>query len=299
MPTVFVSYSRADSAFVRQLAGYMKKCGIDYWLDLERIQAGEDWSDMVWSGLQSSDLMLLVISPASMSSKEVSNEWKYYLSTDKPIVPVLAADTSNIHYQLVALHYVDFYNNTYEDACQLLKTEIERVTATLEATLPRSPDSKVPRPAVTTDLLKPLDFPDRTTAKIDPELVKEIEERLHLFTEQMTLELVNAEDRDHHIEVHIRSGREYVVGRASAETRPDIDLSPLESGKSGVSRRHATLQLTGNTLYIKDLNSTNYTYVEGRRLRANEQLALKSGDRIQMGNLLFTLHFRKPTTDEA
>ena len=68
---------------------------------------------------------------------------------------------------------------------------------------------------------------------------------------------------------------------------PDVDLNAIGAAGQGISRKHASLMLDGDTLFIKDLNSTNFTFVEGRKLRGDEQLALKSGDRIQMGNFLF------------
>ena len=76
--------------------------------------------------------MLLVISPASMNSKEVADEWKYYQSTGKPIIPVLAHSTANIHYQLLALNYVDFHRLEFAEACVLLEQEIQQVISELE-----------------------------------------------------------------------------------------------------------------------------------------------------------------------
>jgi pSer/pThr/pTyr-binding forkhead associated (FHA) protein len=114
----------------------------------------------------------------------------------------------------------------------------------------------------------------------------------------MLLELIHVQDNNLRIEARISPGREYVIGRKSDEIVPDIDLMQLGQGKQGISRRHAALKLDGDTLFIKDLGSTNATFVEGKRLRGSEQLAVKSGDRIQMGNLLLTIHFRDETNTE-
>ena len=114
----------------------------------------------------------------------------------------------------------------------------------------------------------------------------------------MLLELIHVEDRNLRIETRISPGREYVIGRKSDDLVPDIDLMAFGQGKQGVSRRHAALKLDGDTLFIKDLGSTNSTFVEGRKLRGNEQLAVKSGDRIQMGNLMLTIHFRDVSDTE-
>src|SRR5690606_10010925 len=181
MATLFISYSRSDAGFVRRMVDYLKDRHIDYWLDVDRIQAGEDWSDAVWAALQQCELMLLVLSPASMASKEVANEWKYYHNTGKPIIPVLVDAATNIHYQLVALHYIDFDRNPFDVAARLLETEIARVvgelegspeTARGETTVANRPTPKLP-PDLPEDL--PVTNPlnpgqvtwDKTTARIN------------------------------------------------------------------------------------------------------------------------------------
>lgn len=308
MATVFISYSRSDAVFVRRLADHLKARSIDHWLDVDRIQAGEDWSDAVWEALQKCDAMLLIMSPASMSSKEVSNEWKYYHNTGKPIIPVLVDAHTNIHYQLVSLHYIDFERAPFEDAVQLLEHEIARLVpgfehfsgeAGQEFTMPTHPGPKIEAvpPLPSTDVLDPSKVDnviwDRTTARIDRDLAKQLEDRLHHFDEQMVLEFVAYEQPDQRLEAKIRRGREYVLGRTGSKgIAPDIDLTPLGASDHGLSRKHASLKLDGETLFIKDLQSTNFTYVEGKRLRGDEQLALKSGDRVQMGNLLLMVYFR-------
>ncbi len=49
-----------------------------------------------------------------------------------------------------------------------------------------------------------------------------------------------------------------------------------------VSRLHCQLTATVESLKVKDLNSTNGTFVNGRRVRAAE---LKDGDRLKVGRL--------------
>ncbi len=305
MATVFISYSRSDATFVRRMADHLKHKSIDHWLDVDRIQAGEDWSDAVWAALQKCDAMLLVMSPATMFSKEVANEWKYYHNTGKPIIPVLVDAHTNIHYQLVALHYITFDRTPFDEAAYMLEHEIGRLVPGLERsadefTIPTHPKPKVeaepPLPA--TDVLDPskVEKWDKTTARIDRDLAKQLEDRLHHFDEHMVLEFVAYEQPDQRLEAKIRRGREYVIGRAGSKgVAPDIDLSPLGAAEHGLSRKHASIKLDGEMLFIKDLQSTNFTYVEGKRLRGDEQLALKSGDRVQMGNLLLMVYFRPKT----
>lgn len=303
MATCFISYSRSDAAFARRLADDLKRLDISYWLDVDRIQAGEDWDDAVWRGLQRCDLMLLMLSPASMASKEVSNEWKYCLSQSKPIIPVLVEPTEHVHYRLVALHYVDFHGNEYDKALAMLVTEIEQVTGERGLSIYGTDSEEIetvarePETPGTTGKLPETDVEDnvvweRTTTRIDPEMAKQLEEKLHYFNEKMVLEFISHDQPDMRIQTKVGRGREYVVGRTGQGVEPDIDLTPLGAANQGISRQHAAFTLDGETLFIKDMNSTNFTYVEGKRLRGNEQLALKDGDRVQFGNLLLTIHFR-------
>jgi two-component system, cell cycle response regulator len=75
---------------------------------------------------------------------------------------------------------------------------------------------------------------------------------------------------------------EYLVGRAeTAEICLDDD---------GISRRHANIVLHGDTAILKDLESTNGTFVNGEPIRVR---ALVNGDRIQVGAttiLKFAIH---------
>lgn len=72
--------------------------------------------------------------------------------------------------------------------------------------------------------------------------------------------------------------RDVVIGRA-----PDCDL-PVESARA--SRRHAAVHSEGDHFSVRDLGSTNGTFVNGRRI-AGEQ-TLSPGDRIEIGEVVVT-----------
>ena len=78
----------------------------------------------------------------------------------------------------------------------------------------------------------------------------------------------------------------YVIGRSDVQSAfpPDIDLTPYNGRDRGVSRRHAALALYGNELHIVDLDSVNGTFVNAKRLMADSPYALRSGDRIVLGD---------------
>lgn len=70
-----------------------------------------------------------------------------------------------------------------------------------------------------------------------------------------------------------------MIGRAL-----ECDLSILEPG---LSRRHAELYLDGDDLKLKDLESSNGTYVNGEKI---EEVSLRDGDILQFDKVRFIVH---------
>ncbi len=126
MTRIFISYSRQDEVFSRKLAAALSDAGSDVWIDVQDIPAGLKWSRAVQEGLDICDVMVVVISPSSMASSNVEDEWQHYLDRRKPIIPVrwLPAD---VHFQLNRIQFVDFYQQEFDIAVKQLWAELERV----------------------------------------------------------------------------------------------------------------------------------------------------------------------------
>lgn len=79
----------------------------------------------------------------------------------------------------------------------------------------------------------------------------------------------------------------YIILGRNAERDGDgfLDLSPYGTPALSVSRQHAKLERNGLAVYITDLNSSNGTYVNGKRLDAGEPHRLQSGANVQIGKL--------------
>jgi hypothetical protein len=80
---------------------------------------------------------------------------------------------------------------------------------------------------------------------------------------------------------------EFVVGRedAASSVFPDVDLLDHGGEEGGVSRRHARIFVQDNQIFIEDLNSTNYTYVNQQILVPEQPHPLNDGDEIQLGRI--------------
>lgn len=81
-----------------------------------------------------------------------------------------------------------------------------------------------------------------------------------------------------------------VVGRTGElGPAPDIDLAPFRAAAAGVSRAHVVIDLSGPRPQIKDLASTNGTYINGRRIQPHSPVMLTMGDQIYLGQLALRL----------
>ncbi len=125
MARIFISYSRKDESFARRLATSLSQLGADIWIDLEDIPAGMKWSSAIQQGLDTGDILIVIISPDSMASRNVEDEWQYYLDNGKAVVPVLL-HPAKIHFQLNRIQYIDFQRQDYNLALRQLHGELAR-----------------------------------------------------------------------------------------------------------------------------------------------------------------------------
>jgi hypothetical protein len=81
-----------------------------------------------------------------------------------------------------------------------------------------------------------------------------------------------------------------VIGRNADGTQPvDIALDRFGAADQGVSRRHAMLRPTRNSLYLLDLSSTNGTFYNAMRLGCGVVHAVKHDDTITLGSFSFQI----------
>ena len=73
---------------------------------------------------------------------------------------------------------------------------------------------------------------------------------------------------------------EVIVGRDPSNRKYAID-------DDSISRQHCVFYAQGNDLFIRDMESTNGTYVNGRQLTAKESVALNNGANVKLGSVSF------------
>jgi hypothetical protein len=104
---IFISYSRKDMDFARQLAGRLEQAGFDVWWDITDLQGGEDWVRGIAAALETSQYVLVVLSPSSIKSEWVEREYIQALSLKKKVIPLML-EQCPVPFALHTLNYVDF-----------------------------------------------------------------------------------------------------------------------------------------------------------------------------------------------
>ena len=123
MQQIFISYSRQDSVFVRKLAEDLEKAGYDVWWDVSDLRGGDDWVRVIPAAIESSNFVIVVLSPNAAISEWVEKEYTQALGLRKKIIPIMLTKTF-VPFALNTINYVNFSSGAYEDNFKSLLTAL-------------------------------------------------------------------------------------------------------------------------------------------------------------------------------
>lgn len=103
MTDIFISYSRRDQKFVRQLHDALLEDDRDVWVDWESIPLTADWFEEIKAGIEGADAFLFIISPDSVRSEVCAAEIEHAINMNKRFVPLLFRELVEAH-DKAALH---------------------------------------------------------------------------------------------------------------------------------------------------------------------------------------------------
>jgi hypothetical protein len=84
----------------------------------------------------------------------------------------------------------------------------------------------------------------------------------------------------------VRYEDDFIIGRKIDESLDNlVDLSPFDALTLGISRRHIRIQRLENGYQITDLNSTNGTRFNGKRLTPGQPAPLPNPVELQLGKM--------------
>jgi hypothetical protein len=116
---LFFSYSRSDQELVFRLRQDLERAGHELWIDQDDIPGGTAWRRSIGEGIAGADLVLIVVTPASMASPNVERELTVADEQAKRLLPLLAQPAvipPGLSFLLAGVQHVDFTTRRYPDA---------------------------------------------------------------------------------------------------------------------------------------------------------------------------------------
>lgn len=260
MSLVFVSYSRRNSQFVRQLVEKLRFADVPIWIDQEDIIPGQKWDASIEEALSQSTHFLVLLSEQSVISDHVMNEIIYAIERKKIIIPV-KIDKCETPLVVSRFQFVDFHKENFE-------LNFHR----LLSILPSDPNQEI-------NVNKP-----ESTVKFTPDIMSQLLLSLISFPEERQAiseggdylyPVLQFKIQDHKRDWIMKFHTIY-VGRTF-----DCDIV-LDS--EPISRRHLMIfrdEQKRDKYYVQDLGSMNGTWLNGGRI-GNDKVVLSNGDVIDM-----------------
>ena len=103
---VFISYKSEYRDFAKKLRDQLRVWGFGTWLDQDDIREGTNFRHENQKGLESSTIVVGILTPEALQSREVMWEWDYALRHSR-FIPVKFRDCA-LPYHLEGTQYVDF-----------------------------------------------------------------------------------------------------------------------------------------------------------------------------------------------
>jgi TolB-like protein/Flp pilus assembly protein TadD len=88
MPDIFISYSRKDSEQAELLTQLLASAGLSVWIDHSSIGAATSWSGEISKAITDCTALIVLLSPSSVDSKNVTREVALAFERNKKILPI-------------------------------------------------------------------------------------------------------------------------------------------------------------------------------------------------------------------
>jgi pSer/pThr/pTyr-binding forkhead associated (FHA) protein len=100
--------------------------------------------------------------------------------------------------------------------------------------------------------------------------------------------------RDANESITLESKKRIIFGRSDTTStiNPDVDLTAHGAIDKGVSRQHAAIEVSEETVMLLDVGSSNGTFLNGQRLLPNQPRLLRDGDEVRFGKLVAHIYFK-------
>jgi hypothetical protein len=309
---IFISYSRDDRSAARHFAESFTKEGFSVWWDAV-LRSGETFDEVIEKELRAAKAVVVLWSPRSVASRWVRAEATLADRGNKLVPAIIEACNLPIIFELT--HAADLANwtgDTSDSRWQGLISDIRRVVGgdyevagayakPPEPVAKAEPAVAPAEPPPASEKHNGADEKDLVTS--EDELMRALERlsraRKSKLAKPTPQEAERTQFYDQSDEYRNREGdMVHCLQRLDGvvpETRFVVPPTGLKIGRtapadvivagSAVSRSHCQVELAAGKLRVTDLNSTNGTYIDNKRIVGSEVLPV--GAILRVGNVSF------------
>jgi hypothetical protein len=312
---IFISYSREERPAARHFAESFAKEGFSVWWDAV-LRSGETFDEVIEKELRAAKAVVVLWSKRSVASRWVRAEATLADRANKLVPVIIEVCDRPIIFELThAAELADWNGDTADSRWQVLVSDLRRLvgggeeeTVEVRVEVPVAPEPAAkPEPIVAAVPAPPPaernEASEKSMAAKEDELMQALE-RLSKSRASKLSKPTPQEDeqtrfyRQSDERRQAESDKVHCLQRLGAElpeTRYVVTPAGLKIGRtapadvivpgSAVSRAHCLIELAADKVRVTDLNSTNGTYIDNRRIERSEILSV--GAVLRVGNVSF------------
>ena len=108
--SAFISHASGDAALAMQLCARLESQGIRCWIAPRDLKPGEPYSSEIVRGIEATDALVLLATPAAVDSKNVLNELEQAHRLHKTLLTVMVGKpqiSRQLSYYIARLHWIE------------------------------------------------------------------------------------------------------------------------------------------------------------------------------------------------
>jgi len=315
---IFISYSREERPAARHFAESFAREGFSVWWDAV-LRSGQTFDEVIEKELRAAKAVVVLWSSRSVASRWVRAEATLADRSNKLVPVIIEPCDRPIIFELThAAELADWTGDTSDPRWKTLISDLRRlvgggdeVVAPPAAEQPAAKLDKEPEPLPAASATpRPAERNGagaKSLATAEDELMLALERlsksRAAKLSKPTQLEDEQTKFYDRSDEFRQREGDKVHCLRRLDDVDPEsimVTSSGLRFGRvapadvivtgPAVSRAHCLVELAGDKLRVTDLNSTNGTYIDNKRIERSEILAV--GSVLRVGNVSFEHEIR-------
>ena len=287
---IFISYSREERPAARHFAESFAREGFTVWWDAA-LRSGQTFDEIIEQELRAAKAVIVLWSPRSVASRWVRAEATIADRNNKLVPVIIESCTLPIIFELTqAANLAGWTGDTSDANWQTLISDLRRLINNGEeekpvSAAPARPSKPAPNEPDKEELMAAL---SRISDKAGPDLGKPTAQEEHLTQFYRQSDEFRSQEGD---TVHCllrldddENETSFIVGPGGLRIGRSAPADLIVSG-IGVSRAHCEVDLAGGQLRVTDLNSTNGTYIDDKRIEGHA--TLPKGALLRVGNISF------------